>query len=147
MQYMCEVQGQLSEVSSLPNTSALGPDRTQTVSPSSRHLYLLSHLARSEWCLSWHLSWETRGINYQDHIICPIGIPGLDVVVHRRARPRLQQQTDLAFVLSHSTSQLWNLGCPLLPTKDLWRGPLAEYLAKNIQSIARQAQISIWGHW
>lgn len=38
-----------------------------SVSLSSRHLYLLSHLARSKWCLSWHLSWETCGINYQDH--------------------------------------------------------------------------------
>lgn len=76
MQYMCEVQGQLSEVSSLPNTSVLGPNRTQTVSFSSRHLYLLSHLARSKWCFSWHLSGETCGVNYQDHIIGPIGIPG-----------------------------------------------------------------------
>lgn len=73
---MCEVQGQLSEDSSLPNTSALGPSWTQTVSLSSRHLYLLSHLARSKGCFSWHLSWETCGVDYQDHIVCPIGIPG-----------------------------------------------------------------------
>lgn len=55
----------------------VGPrDWTQIISLKSRHLHSLNHPARPKWCLSWSWSWETCGINYQDHMVCPITTPG-----------------------------------------------------------------------
>lgn len=89
----------------------VGPrDWIQNISLSIRHLYWLSHLGRPKWRFSQYLSWETCGINYQDHVVCPLAVP--DFLFRDEKDPGfIDRQTWLSFsatlLVSHGTQNVF----------------------------------------